>query len=190
MDIYRSERKRDYRTAMEYYWKRGDRTTVSAALPLFTLSQDALSAILKRNGIGGKEAEEIERFRMDYLTIVTEFIKSNHLMITVPVATKEEFEVNQIHLALAEMFFETDVSYTYDEYTAHLQATIDFAEQHDNLTVKPDPAPVFRYITYTFIERTAVIVSKNKFPTIHFIIHHKKMFNVFSGFVPPVKEVY
>jgi hypothetical protein len=38
------------------------------------------------------------------------------------------------------------------------------------------------------IEKTAVIVSKNKFPTIHFIIHHKKMVDAFSGFVPLIKD--
>ena len=33
MDIYRSDRKQDYRAVMEHYWKDGDRTTVSSALP-------------------------------------------------------------------------------------------------------------------------------------------------------------
>ncbi|WP_316637854.1 helix-turn-helix transcriptional regulator [uncultured Ruminococcus sp.] len=188
MDIYRSDRKQDYRAAMERYWREGDRMTVSAALPLFTLSQDALKAILRRNHISAKDAEEIERFRTDYLAIMTEFSKSSKLRITVPAPTKDEFEKNPIHLALAEMFYETDVPYTYEEYSAHLQATLAFAEQHRNITVKPDPAPVFRNITYSVIEKTAVIVSKNKFPTIHFIIHHKKMVDAFSGFVPLIKD--
>ena len=67
-------------------------------------------------------------------------------------------------------------------------STMEFAKQHKNITVKADPFPVFKNITYSVIEKTAVIVSKNKYPTIHFIIHHKKMINAFCGFMPPIKE--
>ena len=51
MDIYRSDRKEAYSAAMRRLWEKGDRLTVSAALPLFTLSQDALASILARLGL-------------------------------------------------------------------------------------------------------------------------------------------
>ncbi len=85
------------------------------------------------------------------------------------------------------MFCETDVPYTYEEYTAHLQATKYFAVQHPNLTVKTDSSPAFRNITYSVIHADTVIVSKNKYPTIHFVIHHKKMVQAFRNFTPPLR---
>ncbi len=65
MDIYRSDRKVEYRAAMKQSWKTGDRLTVSSALPIFTLPKDALREILTRNKLDGSEVREIEEFRAD-----------------------------------------------------------------------------------------------------------------------------
>ena len=103
-----------------------------------------------------------------------------------PEPSYEQFEAAPIHLALSEMFCETEVPYTYAEFTAHLQATKRFAEHYPNLTVRTDGNPAFRHITYSVIQNDAVVVSKNKCPTIHFIINHKKMVQAFQNFTPPV----
>ena len=187
MDIYRSNRKVEYRAAMKQSWKTGDRLTVSSALPIFTLPKEALREILTRNKLDGFEVREIEEFRADYLAMVCEFLKNNKLAVVLPEPSKEQFEAAPIHLALSEMFCETDVPYTYEEYTAHLQATKYFAVQHPNLTVKTDSSPAFRNITYSVIHADTVIVSKNKYPTIHFVIHHKKMVQAFRNFTPPLR---
>ena len=187
MDIYRSDRKVEYRAAMKQSWKTGDRLTVSSALPIFTLPKEALREILTRNKLDGSEVREIEEFRADYLAMVCEFLKNNKLAVVLPEPSKEQFEAAPIHLALSEMFCETDVPYTYEEYTAHLQATKYFAVQHPNLTVKTDRSPAFRNITYSVIHADTVIVSKNKYPTIHFVIHHKKMVQAFRNFTPPLR---
>ena len=187
MDIYRSDRKVEYRAAMKQSWKTGDRLTVSSALPIFTLPKEALREILTRNKLDGSEVREIEEFRADYLAMVCEFLKNNKLAVVLPEPSKEQFEAAPIHLALSEMFCETDVPYTYEEYTAHLQATKYFAVQHPNLTVKTDSSPAFRNITYSVIHADTVIVSKNKYPTIHFVIHHKKMVQAFRNFTPPLR---
>ncbi len=187
MDIYRSDRKVEYRAAMKQSWKTGDRLTVSSALPIFTLPKEALREILTRNKLDGSEVREIEEFRADYLAMVCEFLKNNKLAVVLPEPSKEQFEAAPIQLALSEMFCETDVPYTYEEYTAHLQATKYFAVQHPNLTVKTDSSPAFRNITYSVIHADTVIVSKNKYPTIHFVIHHKKMVQAFRNFTPPLR---
>lgn len=187
MDIYRSNRKVEYRAAMKQSWKTGDRLTVSSALPIFTLPKEALREILTRNKLDGSEVREIEEFRADYLAMVCEFLKNNKLAVVLPEPSKEQFEAAPIHLALSEMFCETDVPYTYEEYAAHLQATKFFAVQHPNLTVKTDSSPAFRNITYSVIHADTVIVSKNKYPTIHFVIHHKKMVQAFKNFTPPLR---
>lgn len=187
MDIYRSNRKVEYRAAMKQSWKTGDRLTVSSALPIFTLPKEALREILTRNKLDGSEVREIEEFRADYLAMVCEFLKNNKLAVVLPEPSKEQFEAAPIHLALSEMFCETDVPYTYEEYAAHLQATKYFAVQHPNLTVNTDSSPALRNITYSVIHADTVIVSKNKYPTIHFVIHHKKMVQAFKNFTPPLR---
>ena len=186
MDIYRSDRRAAYGAAMRRLWEKGDRLTVSAALPLFTLSQDALASILSQSRVKASEAAAIERFRADYLGIVTRFLRHSRLTVVVPELSREQFEAAPIHIALSEMFCETEVPYTYDAYTAHLQATLRFAERCPNMTVRTDANPAFRNITYSVIENDAVIVSKNKCPTIHFIVKHNKMVQAFQNFTPPL----
>ena len=187
MDIYRSDRKKEYRDAMKQSWLGGDRMTVCASLPLFTLSEEALSGILARNKVSKAESDEIKHFHSEYYAMVTAFLQSNKLSVVLPDSSKEQFEASPIHLALSDIFCETDIPYTYEEYSAHLQATRDFAGKYPNLTVNTDPAPAFRNITYSVLQNEAVIVSKNKYPTIHFIIHHKKLVQAFSNFTPPLK---
>jgi len=186
MDIYRSDRRAAYGAAMRRLWEKGDRLTVSAALPVFTLTKEALASILAGGGVAAAEAAAIEAFRADYLGIVTRFLKNNRLTVVVPEPSGEQFEAAPIHLALAEMFCETEVPYTYAAYTAHLQATKRFAERFPNMTVHTDANPAFRHITYSVIQNEAVIVSKNKYPMIHFIINHKKMVQAFQNFTPPL----
>ena len=187
MDIYRSDRKEEYRDAMKQSWLGGDRMTVCASLPLFTLSEEALSGILARNKVSKAESDEIKHFHSEYYAMVTAFLQSNKLSVVLPDLSKEQFEAAPIHLALSDIFCETDIPYTFEEYSAHLQATRDFADKYPNLTVNTDPAPAFRNITYSVLQNEAVIVSKNKYPTIHFIIHHKKLVQAFSNFTPPLK---
>ena len=82
----------------------------------------------------------------------------------------------------------SDVKYSFEQYSEHLELTRKFAESHPNLTLEFDSAPTFRNITYTIIANKLVIVSKNKSPAIHFVIHHKKMVQAFMNFIPPIKE--
>ena len=187
MDIYRSDRKEEYRDAMKRSWQSGDRMTVSAPLPLFTLSEEALSGILARNNVSKAESDEIKHFHSEYYSMVTEFLQYNKLSVVLPDLSKEQFEAAPIHLALSDIFCETDIPCTFEEYSAHLQATRDFADKYPNLTVNTNPDPAFRNITYSVLQNEAVIVSKNKYPTIHFIIHHKKLVQAFSNFTPPLK---
>lgn len=187
MDIYRSDRKEEYWEAVKRSWEKDRRLTVSSALPIFTLSREALSEILSRNHVSEDEAAEIEEFRLSYLGIVTRFLENGKLTVIVPEPSEEQFEEAPIHLALSEMFRETEIPYTYGEYLDHLQMTRDFAAAHPNLTIKTDRNPAFRNITYSVVQSDTVIVSKNKCPTIHFIIHHKKMVQAFKNFTPPLK---
>ena len=77
---------------------------------------------------------------------------------------------------------------TREIYRAHLEATRDYAADHPNVILEPDPAPAFRNLSYSVVGERLVIVSKNKSPAIHFVIHHPKMVQAFLGFQPPIRE--
>ena len=183
MEIYRSDRRQEYFSAMQRSWQNGSRLTVSASLPLFTIPEDLLRHILTRNGVGSADTRSILRFRGQYAEIVSDYLRDNTLTIVVPELSRERFEAAPHHLALSEMFYESDVAYSIEEYTAHLQATAEFSRKHANMQFRTDASPVFRNISYSVIGNEQVIVSKNKFPTIHFVIHHSKMVKAFRNFI-------
>ena len=188
MDIYRSNRRHALSEALKRSWQSGNRFTVAASLPLYTLSRDTLREILDRNRVTAHEAEKIEQFRRSALEMVEAFLAHGRLTLSVPDPTREQFEQAPVNLALAEIFYEADIPYRFEEYQAHLHATEAFAAAHPNLTLSRNPSPVFRNITYSVIGSSQVIVSKNKSPTIHFIIHQKKMVKAFQSFMPPFKD--
>ena len=100
----------------------------------------------------------------------------------------EEFEKHPMAMSLSGAFYEKELSYTYEEYTAHLEATKQFAKIHANYHLKMDSAHAFRNIQIQLHKGKWAMVSKTKTPTIHFVIRHSKMLNAFENFIAPVIE--
>ena len=188
MDIYSVHRKYELIPELKKTWGHGERMTVACSLPLYTIPEDKLKLILSRSEADDDTAREILSFRREYLETVEQYLTFHRITLTIPELSQEEFEAQPINLALSQIFCETDIPYTYEEYTQHLQQTMVFAQGHPNIILKTDNAPVFRNIDYTVTGDNLVIVSKNKYPTIHFLIHHKKMVQAFRSFIPPVRE--
>ena len=186
MDIYRSDRKEELARQLRELWQEGDRRVVNCSLPLYTMDEPLLERILEHNAVSDADKEQIRRYRADYLAATEKLLPENKITIVVPKLSEEQFAQMPLNLALSELFVETDVAYRYNEYVEHLEQTKAFAAAFPNLTVEFDPVPAFRNISYTVIGNKHVIVSKNKFPTIHFIIHHRKMVQAFQNFIPPL----
>ena len=62
------------------------------------------------------------------------------------------------------------------------------AAEHPGITLEQNPAPAFHNISFTIPGRRLVIVSKEKSPAIHFVIHHKMMVQAFLNFIPPIVD--
>lgn len=188
MDIYRSDRKEEFFAHMKKLQKRGDFRVVHCSLPLYTVSEELLNDILAKNNVSADTAESIRTHRKNALYATNVLLSDNKMELVIPEPSREQFEAAPLNLSLSELFLEKDVKYSFEQYSEHLELTRKFAESHPNLTLEFDSAPTFRNITYTIIANKLVIVSKNKSPAIHFVIHHKKMVQAFMNFIPPIKE--
>ncbi|MBQ3666393.1 MAG: helix-turn-helix domain-containing protein [Lachnospiraceae bacterium] len=189
MDIYRSDKKTEYLLHLHKLWNEGDRQVFHCSLPIYTMSEKLLDSILTRNHISKENAKMIKNFRKEYRTAVIQLLKNYKAHLVIPNPTPTQFEDFPLNLSLSELFFASDIPYHYEEYRAHLEETKIFANQYSNLTLELDPIPAFRNLTYSIIDNKQVIVSKNKFPTIHFVIHHKRMVQAFKNFLPPLRDV-
>ena len=188
MEIYRSDRAADLEAFQNAVGTREERRVVAGSLPVFTMPPELLDALLEENGVTGPDAERIRRFRDASAAKAEALADCPRIALTVPVLTREQFGAAPLNLSLSEIFFETDVPYTYEIYSRHLEATRAYTASHPNLVLEPDPAPAFRNLSYTIVGEKLVIVSKTKSPAIHFAIHHPKMVQAFIGFQPPIRE--
>lgn len=189
MDIYTTDRRKEYLSALhDSLRKDGDRYITHCSLPLYTMDEDTLRKILDSRNLSAEEKEQIIEYRRRSAEAIQAILNNNRVTLTVPSLSREAFESTPLNLSLADIFCPNDITYTYEEYQAHLEQTRRFAERFGNLRIVSDPSPTFRNITYKIIGNQMVIVSKNKYPTIHFMIHHKRMVQAFRDFIPPLKD--
>ncbi len=161
---------------------------IFTSLPLFTISEELLCAMLRRSEASQEETEQILKFRLDYRTAMIKLLQTQTISLEIPDLTEENFSEASLTLGLSQLFYEKEVFYTYAEYQEHLRQTRAFADSYANCTLKAEPNQTFRNISFSVIYGKCVIVSKNSRPTIHFMIYHSRLLYAFEHFVPPMRE--
>jgi len=187
MDIYTESEKPQFNTFLDSLLTvHEDSRNIFSSLPLYTISEDLLLEILDVFQLSTIEKNAILNYHRKQIAIAESILSENELIDEISFITKEEFEKYPMHLSLSGIFLEKEISYTYEQYIKHFDQTKQFAKTHDNYTLKTDVPAVFRNIQIHIIGNESVVISKNIAPTIHFVIHHKKMVNALSQFVPPI----
>ena len=176
MRIYRADASAELNTFLhndsEYG---GARAGVLAAPPIYTMSDKLLNKILDLNSVDDVGKGAILDFAVKERIRAERLLKNCSVQIEIPKYTKEEFEKNKPSLALANMFYEDSVPYSYDDYMMHLKQTGEYAEKRQNFIIKSGSADLFlpfRNIQVIINKGKWVLISKNNAPAIHFLIQH------------------
>ena len=188
MQIYTGDRQRDFERSMTTLMASGSRRMIYSSLPIFTLSPELLEQILEQHQIPSAEATRIWDYGAKSRDAMSHLLEQNQITLEIPRLTEAEFERHPVSLSLSELFYPTDLVYTYEEYLSHLEQTKQYAGTHPNCTLQMDTSPAFRNINITVIKGKSVVVSKSKSPTIHFVIEHPKMLYAFEHFIPAMEE--
>lgn len=163
-----------------------DRKRILNTLPLFTMSDELLDKILKKNGISDGEAERIFNFKREQQQITNSILKENRITDTVSILSEKQFnDGNRLCLPLENLFFDKKVYYDFQDYTEHLKQTDNFNRK--NYTLIKSDTKIFKNISITVAENSYVIVSKVSDPVIHFVIKHPKLMSAIEDFDPIVK---
>lgn len=121
----------------------------------------------------------------EYIEVILEHSTLSH---DIPVLTEEEFEAFPPVLSLSGLFYEKDLPYTYDDYTKHIEQTLEYAKSHPNYIVNLTNKNAFRNIEIVIHEGEWVMVSKGKSPAIHFVIRHPKLRSAIENMIVPIVE--
>ena len=187
MDIYREERKKElYAALIENAGKEGRRRRVLAVPDLGVLPKKLLEEILERNHVVLNEKTVILENYKRSATCLETILKHSVVEDEVSVLSEAEYEKYPLVLPLAECFLEKDIRLTYEEYHACIGAAENYAKANENYQFNLTKIKGFHNIQITCFEGKWCMISKNRAPAIHFVIHHPKLRYALENMVLPI----
>lgn len=190
MEIYRESNIKEYHLFLKKDENiECDRTRYISSLPLFTISDELLIKILKRNKLTKEEIDKIIKYKNNEFKYMNSILKKNKVFDYIYVIKEDEFISDTPSLLLNNLFIDKIINYTYKEYMEHLKLTNEYAKNNKNYNILNKEDKTFKNITITILKNNHVIISKNSNPTIHFVIRHPKLVAAIESFNPLVKEL-
>ena len=190
MEIYRESNIKEYHLFLKKDENiECDRTRYISSLPLFTISDELLIKILKRNKLTKEEIDKIIKYKNNEFKYMNSILKKNKVFDYIYVIKENEFISDTPSLLLNNLFIDKTINYTYKEYIEHLKLTNEYAKNNKNYNILTEKDKTFKNITITILKNNHVIISKNSNPTIHFVIRHPKLVAAIESFNPLVKEL-
>lgn len=189
MDIYRNDRQRAY----EQFWQadaavEGKRCAVLSSFSLFTATDDLIERILDENHVPETDRTQILQYAATQRDIAETVLAHSPITEELPILTEEEFLRFPMTLSLSGMFYEKDIVYRWQDYEEHLCQIQEYQRLHANYKAIKNASSAFRNIQIYIHEEKWILVSKNKTPSIHFLIRHPKMRDAFENMVLPIIE--
>lgn len=188
MDIYRQDRAGLYHKLQRQALAGSDCKMICSNLPVYFLPEELLTRVLFRAGTDRTVRASVMQYykeaRESLMTLLREH--TVHLVLSAP--DDGQAGSGTPGLALADLFSDKEISLTSEEYAACTDALRETEAENENLRLEFDPTATFRHINIQIIGDKMVIVSKEKSPAIHFVIHHKKMIRAFRDFIPPIVD--
>ena len=189
MDIYREERKKElHASLLENAGKEGRRRRVLAVPDLGVLPKKLLEEILERNHVVLNEKTVILESYKRSATCLETILKHSVVEDEVSVLSEAEYEKYPLVLPLAECFLEKDIRLTYEEYHACIDAAENYAKVNENYQFNLTKIKGFHNIQITCFEGKWCMISKNRAPAIHFVIHHPKLRYALENMVLPIRD--
>ena len=189
MEIYRENNSKEY----ELFLRKDeniicDRTRYLSSLPLFTISNELLIKILKRNKINTQDIDKIIKYKNDELKYIKNITKNSKINDYIYIIKEDDFKKDSPSLLLNNLFYNKKINYTYKEYMEHLKLTKSYMKIVKNYEINYVKEKTFKNITISLLKNNYVIISKSSNPTIHFVIKHPKLIESIENFNPIVKE--
>ena len=189
MEIYREEKRAALFDFLEKdSHEEGQRRRILAAPPLFVIPQEVLKQILAENGISRQECAGILKAHAREQRRIESILTHSQVIDELSQVTKAEYEKYPAVLPVAECFLEKDILLTYQEYRTCVEAAMAYADAHKNYQFSLIKAKGFHNIQITCRMEKWCMVSKNKTPSIHFVIHHPKLRYALENMILPIRD--
>ena len=153
----------------------GKRTNILSTPPIYTISDELLRKILRRNDISAEDGKRIQSYIHNERDRVLSIMEHSRLEDHIPEVSRIDYDKKPVFLSLSGLFYDKDIFYTYDEYIEHLSSAQEFQDKYENYSLIVRNDLDYRNIQIFIHENEWVMISKNKSPAIHFIVRHPVM---------------
>ena len=189
MKIYRENNAKEY----ELFLKKDEKIICNrkrylSSLPIFTIKDDLLIKILKRNKLANEDIGKIIKYKNDELKHINNIRKNNKIYDYIYNIKENEFKNDTPSLLLSNIFFNKKINYNYNEYIEHLNQTKEYAKSVKNYKLNYLGEKTFKNITIVSLENNYTVISKSSNPVIHFVIQNPKLIEAIENFKPLIKE--
>ena len=173
MDIYRDDKQAELAAFMiSDSHTNGNRRSILSTLPIYTATDDFLRTFLGRRNASDEEKQKISDYAKARRNQILEILKNNSVSDEIHHFDKDAFKEHPQALSLSLMFCDKNYEYTYEEYMEHMRLTKKFEKENKNYSVAYTAKNAFSNIQITIHENKYVMISKNKAPTVHFVVRH------------------
>lgn len=166
----------------------GRRKNLLSSLPLYTMPSEFLNDFLKAHHVSADDAEKIKAWAETQKRWILNIVKHSAVTDFIPLLSEEEFQQYPIVLSLSTLFYEKDLVYTYDAYKKHMEYTKQFTEAHPNYTVQTTAKNAFRNMQIVIHEGKWALISKNKSPSVHFVVSHPVMLRAIENLTDEMQD--
>ena len=189
MKIYRENNAKEY----ELFLKKDEKIICNrkrylSSLPIFTIKDELLIKILKRNKLTNEDINKIIKYKNDELKHINSIRKNNKIYDYIYNIKENEFKNDTPSLLLNNNFFNKKINYNYNEYIEHLNQTKEYAKSVKNYKLNYLAEKIFKNITIVSLENNYTIISKSTNPVIHFVIQNQRLIEAIENFKPLIKE--
>lgn len=189
MDIYRMENAGAFGAFLRSDADtEGRRRNILSAPPLWIADREWLEQFLVRREVPEEQAQKILAYADTRRQLNQRILQKNRMTDEISLPEREEFDQYPVTLSVSGMFYETDLSYTWEEYQEHLEQVRKYAQTHENYILEETKAHAFRNLQIQIHEGKWAMVSKGKAPAIHFVIYHSRLREAIEHFIPPMVE--
>ncbi|WP_130838000.1 helix-turn-helix domain-containing protein [Lachnoclostridium sp. Marseille-P6806] len=145
------------------------------APPVHTISDHLLEKLLARSHITPDMAEPIRAYVRASRKRIRHLLKRSTLEEIISLWSPEEYTRAPVPLSLIYLSGGTDVYYSYEEYREHLRETEAFAAHCKGYQLTFDRTPCLRNIQITLRPGEYAVISRNRAPNLHLVLHHPRL---------------
>ncbi len=183
MDIFTESSSTSYSLVMDKLHSGLNLRFLLSNLPVYFLSNESFEGVMDGLQVPDDESEKIRRHYDKIHGRFISHLEGNTIRLILPDLDREDYEKSPVRLSFADLFMDIGRDIPYDDYRRYLDELATLSEENPRLILELIPSPRFRNINITVAGDRIVVVSKEKSPTIHFVIYHKKMIRAFQNLI-------